>query len=164
MRLPHLPILPILLTITALALSVVVVACGGASPVSTPDCYLAQEGQIVGAAGADCEPPDDVEVLPTPTPTPAQAGGGDAGGRVLFITYACATCHELDSVPQSKGSSDGPALNGINAKGADYIRASILDPAAEVVEGYEDGLMPQDFATQLSAEELDTLVTFLSGQ
>ena len=163
MRLPHLPILPILLTITALVLSAVVVACGGASPVSTPECYLAQEGQIVGAAGADCEPPDDVEVLPTPTPTPAASGNGN-DGKVLFITYACATCHELDSVPVSKGSSDGPALNGINAKGADYIRTSILDPSAEVVEGYEDGLMPQDFATQLSAEELDTLVTFLSGQ
>ncbi len=83
---------------------------------------------------------------------------------MLFITYACATCHELDSVPQSKGSSDGPKLGGIGTKGADYIRTSILDPAAEVVEGYEDGLMPQDFETQLTAEELDTLVTFLSEQ
>ena len=158
------PILPILLTITALAVSAVAAACGGASPVSTPECYLAQEGQIVGAAGADCEPPDDVEVLPTPTPTPVQDGGGSGDARVLFITYACATCHELDSIPQSKGSSDGPVLNGIGSKGADYIRDSILDPSAEVVEGYEDGLMPQDFATQLTAEELDTLVTFLSGQ
>ena len=160
MRLPR-PIFPILFTITALA---VVTACGGASPVSTPECYLAQEGRIVGAAGADCEPPDDAEVLPTPTPTPAGDGNGSNDGRVLFITYACATCHELDSVPQSKGSSDGPALNGINAKGADYIRESILNPSAEVIEGYEDGLMPQDFATQLSPEELDTLVTFLSSQ
>ena len=93
-----------------------------------------------------------------------QSGGGANDGRVLFRTYACATCHELDSVPQSKGSSDGPPLNGIGSKGADYIRTSILDPSAEVIEGYEDGLMPQDFATQLSADELDTLVAFLSGQ
>ena len=49
-------------------------------------------------------------------------------------------------------------------RGADYIRESILTPSAEVVEGYEDGLMPQDFSTQLSAEELDTLVAFLSSQ
>ena len=158
------PILPILFTITALAVFAVVTACGGGSPVSTPECYLAQDGRIVGAAGADCEPPDDVEVLPTPTPTAAQSGGGANDARVLFITYACATCHELDSIPQSKGSSDGPKLAGIGAKGADYIRESILDPSAEVVEGYEDGLMPQDFATQLSTEELDILVTFLSSQ
>lgn len=157
------PVLPILFTITALAVFAVVAACGGASPVSTPECYLAQEGQIVGAAGVDCEPPADVEVLPTPTPTPAE-GGGDSGGKVLFITYACATCHMLDSVPQSKDSKDGPALDGINSKGADYIRTSILEPSAELVEGYEDGLMPQDFATQLSPDELDTLVTFLMGQ
>ena len=163
MRLPR-PILPILLSITALAVFAVITACGGASPVSTPECYLAQEGQIVGAAGVDCEPPAGATVQPTPTPTPAQGGGGANDGRVLFRTYACATCHELDSVPQSKGSSDGPALNGIGAQGADYIRESILDPSAQVVEGYEDGLMPQDFATQISADELDTLVTFLSGQ
>ena len=163
MRLPRLT-LPILLTITALAVFSVVVACGGSNPVSTPECYLAQEGQIVGAAGADCEPPAGATVQPTPTPTPVQTGGGSNDGRVLFITYACATCHELDVVPQSKGSSDGPKLAGIGAKGADYIRESILTPSAEVIEGYEDGLMPQDFSTQLSAEELDTLVSFLSSQ
>ena len=158
------PIPPILFTFTALALSAVLAACGGTSPVSTPECYLAQDGQIVGAAGADCEPPAGATVQPTPTPTPAQSGGGANDARVLFITYACATCHELDSIPQSKGSSDGPKLAGIGAKGADYIRTSILDPSAEVIEGYEDGLMPQDFSTQLSTEELDLLVTFLSSQ
>ena len=163
MRLPR-PILPVLLTITALAVFAVVTACGGASPVSTPECYLAQEGQVVGAAGADCEPPPGATVQPTPTPTPAGDTGVSNDGRVLFITYACATCHELDSIPQSKGSSDGPKLDGIGSKGTDYIRESILNPSAEVVEGYEDGLMPQDFETQLTAEELDTLVTFLSGQ
>ena len=163
MRLPR-PIVPILLTITALAVFAAVTACGGTSVVATPECYLAQEGQIVGAAGTDCDPPDDVEVLPTPTPTPASSGGGGNDARVLFITYACATCHELDSIPQSKGSSDGPKLAGIGAKGADYIRDSILNPSSEVVEGYEDGLMPPDFGTQLTPDELDTLVTFLSSQ
>ena len=155
--------LPILLTVTALAIFAVVAACGGGSPVSTPECYLAQEGQVVGAVGADCEPPAGATVQLTPTPTPAPTNGGNSG-KVLFITYACATCHELDSVPQSKGSSDGPMLAGVGAKGADYIRESILTPAAEVVEGYEDGLMPQDFSTQLSPDELDTLVSFLSSQ
>ncbi len=117
----------------------------------------------MGAAGIDCEPPPGATVQPTPTPTPDTGGGGD-DGKALFVVYGCATCHELDSVAQSKGSSDGPALNGISSKGADYIRDSILNPSAEVVEGYEDGLMPQDFATQFSADELDTLVTFLMGQ
>ena len=139
-------------------------ACTVEDPVVAPECYLAQEGRIVGAVGADCEPPDDVEVLPTPTPTPTQANGGADSGKVLFITYACATCHELGSVPQSTGSDSGPVLTGIGAKGADYIRESILTPSAVVIEGYVDGLMPPDFATQLSPDELDTLVAFLSGQ
>ena len=55
-------------------------------------------------------------------------------------------------------------LAGIGTKGEDYIRESILNPSAEVIEGYEDGLMPQDFSTQLSADELDALVTFLSDK
>ena len=83
---------------------------------------------------------------------------------MLFIQYGCTQCHMLDSVPQSRDGEDGPPLDGVSAKGAEYIRTSILDPSAEIVEGYEDGLMPQDFATQFSAEELDTLVTFLMEQ
>ena len=151
-----------LLIIPVLALSVLALSCGGSAP-PTPECFLAQDGQVVGAVGADCEPPPGETVLPTPTFTPVPANGGSDNGRALFITYACATCHTLDSIPQATGT-DGPALTGIGSKGADYIRASIIDPSAEVVEGYADGLMPQDFATQLSADELDTLVTFLSSQ
>ena len=156
------PTLSIASAITALAVLAVTTACGGTSVVPTPECYLAQEGRIVGAVGADCEPPAGATVQPTPTPTPVQPDGGADSGRALFITYACATCHTLASVPQATGT-DGPDLTGIGAKGADYIRESITDPSAVVVEGYEDGLMPQDFGTQLSPEELDTLIEFLSG-
>ena len=150
--------------LTVLAVLAVVVACGGSSPVPIAECYLAQEGQVVGAVGADCEPPAGETVPSAPAPTLGPTVPPPDDGRVLFIVYACATCHELQSVPQSKGSSDGPRLADVGAKGADYIRESTLNPSVVLVEGYEDGLMPQDFATQLSASELEVLVAFLANQ
>ncbi len=139
-------------------------ACGGAAAApATPECYLAQEGQVVGAFGADCLPPEGVEVEPTPTFTPIPTGGGATDGRGLIITYGCATCHTLESVPQAQGK-DGPELTGVGSMGADFIRQSIVDPSAVLTEGYPDGLMPQDFADQMTAEEIDTIVEFLASQ
>lgn len=139
-------------------------ACGGAPAApATPECYLAQEGQVVGAFGTDCDPPEGVDVEPTPTFTPIPAGGGATDGRALIITYGCATCHTLASVPQAQGK-DGPELTGIGSMGAGFIRESIVNPSADITEGYPDGLMPQDFADQMTAEELDVLVEFLASQ
>ena len=160
MRVPR----SLLLIPAAIALLAVMAACGGvAAAPATPDCYLAQEGRVVGAFGADCDPPEGADVEPTPTFTPIPAAGGATDGRALIITYGCATCHTLESIPQAQGK-DGPALTGIGSMGADFIRQSIVDPSAVITEGYPDGLMPQDFADQMTPEELDAVVEFLASQ
>ena len=160
MRVPR----SLLLIPAVIALLSVMAACGGAAPTpATPECYLAQEGRVVGAFGADCEPPEGVDVEPTPTFTPIPTGGGATDGRALIITYGCATCHTLESIPQAQGK-DGPELTDIGSLGADFIRQSIVDPSAVITEGYPDGLMPQDFAQQMTAEELDAVVEFLASQ
>ncbi len=160
MRVPR----SLLLIPAVIALLSVMAACGGAAAApATPECYLAQEGRVVGAFGADCEPPEGVDVEPTPTFTPIPTGGGATDGRALIITYGCATCHTLESIPQAQGK-DGPELTDIGSLGADFIRQSIVDPSAVITEGYPDGLMPQDFAQQMTAEELDAVVEFLASQ
>lgn len=160
MRVPR----SLLLIPAVIALLLVMAACGGAAAApATPECYLAQEGRVVGAFGADCEPPEGVDVEPTPTFTPIPTGGGATDGRALIITYGCATCHTLESIPQAQGK-DGPELTDIGSLGADFIRQSIVDPSAVITEGYPDGLMPQDFAQQMTAEELDAVVEFLASQ
>ena len=160
MRVPR----SLLLIPAAIALLSVMAACGGAAAApATPECYLAQEGRVVGAFGADCEPPEGVDVEPTPTFTPIPTSGGSTDGRALIITYGCATCHTLESIPQAQGK-DGPELTDIGSLGADFIRQSIVDPSAVITEGYPDGLMPQDFAQQMTAEELDAVVEFLAAQ
>ncbi len=61
----------------------------------------------------------------------------------------------------------GPPFDGIGSRvSSDYIRSSILDPAAEVSEGYENfaGLMPATFGTQMTASQLEIVVQFLANQ
>ena len=41
---------------------------------------------------------------------------------------------------------------------------SIVDPSAVLAEGYQDGVMPKDFAESLTPEQLDALVGYLSGE
>jgi hypothetical protein len=41
------------------------------------------------------------------------------------------------------------------------VRQSIVDPDAEVVQGFQPGVMPSDFGDELSPAELDALVGYL---
>ncbi len=153
-----------ILTVTAMLFAFLTAACGGGEPVAASECFIAKDGRIEAASGADCEPPPGATVEPTPTFTPAPTnGGGATGGAGLLILNGCGTCHTLASVPAMK-QDVGPDLTGAGAKGADFIRESILNPSAVVTEGYEDGLMPQDFATSISPADLDAIVDFLATQ
>lgn len=139
------------------------VACGGSDDITEPECFLAKDGQVVGASGDDCNPPEGVEVLPTPTFTPAPVAGGAMDAKGLLIAKGCAGCHVIESVPQARGVV-GPSLTGIGSKGAEYIKASIINPGAVIADGYSDGLMPANFGDLLSDSELDMLVSFLAAQ
>jgi mono/diheme cytochrome c family protein len=86
---------------------------------------------------------------------------------VVFVTSGCNACHAISGL--SSGAV-GPALDGLAARAGEtvadldaeeYIRQSIIDPSAHVVEGFADGLMPQTFGETLTQEQLDDLVAFL---
>ncbi len=81
--------------------------------------------------------------------------------------YICLHCHSLDG---SEGR--GPSLQGISERAADrvpglsaaeYIRQSILEPDAYIVEGtkYQMGRFPGKL---LSEEEIEDLIAFLLTQ
>lgn len=86
-------------------------------------------------------------------------GRGDA--------LACTTCHTLDGSPlvgpshQGIGERAGTRVPGLSA--ADYIRQSIVDPSAYVVEGYPDAMF-KDYAELLTPQDIDDLVAFLLTQ
>lgn len=97
-----------------------------------------------------------------PEATPFDTGGGDYDlGFALYIEE-CAQCH---------GANDGvgPSLATMHNNAAtrrddqtpvDYVRESILDPGAYVVEGY-DNAMPLDYAARLTDDDVAALTTFI---
>jgi mono/diheme cytochrome c family protein len=105
---------------------------------------------------------------------PADAAPGAAGTAAAPATASlepldimrgnqCLVCHVLDG----EGAAIGPALDGVGARmSAQAIRRKILEPGSSVTEGYEAfaGVMPATFGTQLTAAQLEALVTFLAAR
>jgi disulfide bond formation protein DsbB len=82
-------------------------------------------------------------------------------GAALITAKACVACHDV------KGSARlvGPPLTDVRERlSAAEIRQSIVDPDAVISEGYQAGLMLQNFAETLTPEELDQIVSYLSGE
>ena len=64
--------------------------------------------------------------------------------------------------PPARRREVGPDLDEVlKGKDAEFVRASIVDPDAEVAAGFQPGIMPETFDEQLSDEQLDALVKYL---
>ena len=73
--------------------------------------------------------------------------------------FACGGCHKV----AGEEGELGPDLSAIGGKrDKDYLRRAILDPNAEIAEGFEPELMPLDYGEQLYAVELEMLVNYLA--
>jgi cytochrome c2 len=98
--------------------------------------------------------------------------GDAANGEALFNTFqgdagfACATCHRADS----EDRLIGPGLLNVGARAetrvdgtdtVEYIRTSIINPGAYVVETFPDGLMPQNWADIYAEDEINDLIAYL---
>lgn len=133
----------------------------------TEDQLWALVAYLQGQGGEVTVTAADIQVAPTAPGGTAPAAGG-AGGfsdvtdpMQLLTVNACIGCHGIDGTE----IPIGPSFDGIGSRlTADEIRTSILDPAAVASEGYEAfaNLMPPTFGTQLSAAQLEILVTFLA--
>ena len=98
--------------------------------------------------------------------------GSTESGQELFEKAAlgsaagCKTCHSLEPgvivIGPSLagiGGSAGTRVENITAE--DYIKESIMKPDAYLVEGFPSGVMPSSYGSQLSTEEVDSLVSYL---
>jgi mono/diheme cytochrome c family protein len=131
--------------------------------------YLESQGGEVTVTAADIQ-----ETAEATAPGGASAAGGaPAAGAAqpaaatdpvaLFQEYGCLACHKLGD----QGQEVGPPFDGIGTRrDTAYIRQSILDPAADVSQGYEQlaGVMPRDFGQRMTAAQLEAIVLFLSQQ
>lgn len=105
-----------------------------------------------------------LSLLPTPTPPIANDPAQIARGRQLFLEAGCPACHG-ENADGVEGA--GPALTGIGAvagertpgvSAAEYLRASVLIPAAYVVQGY---VQPGGCVAILTDAQLTDLVAYL---
>jgi cytochrome c oxidase subunit 2 len=94
-----------------------------------------------------------------------------AAGRVVFNKYGCGACHTLDDAnavgvvgPPLNGIGDTAAQRSEGVEAVDYIRTSIVQTNAYIVDGFSPGVMPGDFGDRMTDEELDILVEYLLSQ
>lgn len=103
----------------------------------------------------------ETETAPGTTTQEEQPAGDPAVGESAFASSGCGSCHTFAAAEAS--GTVGPNLDeSLAGKDAEYVRRSILEPDAEVAEGYQAGVMPS-FEGQLSEEQVDGLVAFLTA-
>jgi len=88
--------------------------------------------------------------------------------RVLGNRAGCVTCHSLESGTRLAG----PSLAGIGEVAAsrvegmsatEYLRQSIVEPNAFLVDGFRKDTMPTDYVLSLTDAQVDALVEYMEG-
>jgi mono/diheme cytochrome c family protein len=94
----------------------------------------------------------------------AAAGLAQAtSGEQIFTAGGCAGCHTLAKANAT--GTIGPSLDDLAAAAGDgspedFVTESVLDPDAEVADGYQPGVMPS-YEGRLSEEQLQVLAEYL---
>lgn len=151
----------------------VLAGCGGNPALVTPDGAAVQP---VSQQESLPQAPDVSDVLVVAKEAELSASAGDpqrgreifeSGGEKYTEQFYCSRCHSLDGTggygPTMQGIAvlAGERVPGMTAEA--YIRQSILDPDAFIVEGYLQnmGLL---HSRLLSQQEVEDLVAFLLTQ
>ncbi len=91
---------------------------------------------------------------------PKAEKGDSAAGKMTFADSGCGGCHTF--TPAGTTGSLGPNLDEtLKGKDAEFIRESIVEPNAEIAPGFQEGVMPQDYGSQLTPKQIADLVAFL---
>ncbi|PHQ98809.1 MAG: hypothetical protein COB39_07285 [Marinosulfonomonas sp.] len=97
--------------------------------------------------------PDTAPVTDDDTDEPPATSGLEVADK-----FGCAGCHDLDG----SGADIGPALNGIGTRmTAEQVKQNILEPNAEITEGYEADMMPDYFGDDMAESEIELIVDYL---
>jgi mono/diheme cytochrome c family protein len=77
-----------------------------------------------------------------------------------LFTERCGSCHALQAA--GTAGTTGPDLDEVLAgKDAKYIEQQIVDPNSQITQGFPPDVMPQDFETSLTPQDLKGLVDYL---
>jgi cytochrome c oxidase subunit II len=117
---------------------------------------------VLGAAA--CGGGETVEPLPDTVqgeiPQETLPEGNAEAGATVYEAQACGSCHTFE--PAGTEAQIGPNLTeSLEGDDAEFIRSSIVNPDAEIAEGFQPNIMPKDYGEKLSDQELADLVAFL---
>ena len=128
--------------------------------------YLQTFGGKPSVRIGDIAMPEEGADGPSPARKKAPVSNGPTDPATIFTTSGCIGCHSLEPGVVILG----PPLDLDNLKttASDrgtsteaYIMESIVSPRAFEKEGFPPIVMPQDFGTRLTAQELEALVNYL---
>ncbi|QLQ05206.1 MAG: c-type cytochrome [Anaerolineae bacterium] len=103
------------------------------------------------------------------------AKGDPVKGQQIFASQACAACHQVTGTEQpvcpnlsTIGTQAATIITeagyqGQAQSGPQYLYESIVHPAAFIVAGFNDGVMPNNFAATLSQEQIVDIVAYLNS-
>jgi mono/diheme cytochrome c family protein len=118
------------------------------------------ETETTGTTETGTTETEATQTQTTGTTTAEQPAGNAAAGRTVFEGQGCGSCHTF--APAGSTGTVGPNLGEVLAgKDAALIRQSIVDPNAEIAQGFSPNVMPQTYGDQLSPQQIDDLVAFL---
>ncbi len=113
--------------------------------------------QAAGMSGAD---PGGLASAGQPLGDPSDRG------KQIFNAAGCGSCHALSDVGTS--ATVGPSLDNLAGASpqpglspAEYVRESIVDPEAYVVQGFQPDGMP-DYSARLDDTQVNELVGYLA--
>ncbi len=115
-----------------------------------PDLVTGQDAEDVAAYVG--------EVAGVPGAAPPKVPGGP--GAQVFANNGCAGCHALASA--NAGGVTGPSLDDvIPGQAAAQISRSIVDPNAEITNGFPANVMPETYDDDIPPDQLKQLVDYL---
>jgi cytochrome c oxidase subunit 2 len=91
-------------------------------------------------------------------------------GETLYLTSGCKTCHTIDG-----SRSVGPTWDNLYGEEVklddgstvvaddEYIRTSILNPNAQITQGYAAGLMPEDYRVKLTDVQIEQITAYIAS-
>jgi cytochrome c551/c552 len=99
----------------------------------------------------------------------ALPAGDSSKGQALYSAKGCVGCHSLEKDKRLVG----PSFYGLWTHAAtrkaglapkEYVYESIVKPNEYIVDSYQSGLMPQNYATQFTPEEMANLLAWFEKE
>jgi mono/diheme cytochrome c family protein len=91
---------------------------------------------------------------------------GDALGEQIFVSgtpggaLSCGSCHTMKAAGTS--GTTGPNLDKeLASDPPSATRESVVDPNKEIVAGYHADVMPPNYATALTPQQLDAVINYV---